>query len=137
MIMVFGAQDNSIQIRVNGDSGNVIVCTAIILVPEKALSEAGHIRALTAGPTVQSKHEFHTMAQTALMQSEDGELTSTVVNGTLEMTDADGNVEFDKGLVIARLPAGNILLFINTDQSVHNLLKAAHRFCTRWIRLDL
>ena len=137
MVMGFGAQANSIQIRVNGESGNVVVCTAIILVPEKALSQAGHIRALTAGPSTQSKHEFHTMAQTALMQFEDGELPPLSVNGTIEVTGADGNVEFDKGLLIARLPAGNIVLFINTDQSVDKLLKAAYRFCTRWIRLDL
>ena len=135
--MVFSAQTDSIQIRIDGDGGNVVVCTAILVVPEKALSEAGYIRALTAGPAAQSKHEFHTMAQTALMQFEDGELPPLSVNGTIEVTGADGNVEFDTGLLVARLPAGNIVLFINTDQSAHKLLKAAHRFCTRWIRLDL
>jgi hypothetical protein len=135
--MAFGAQTDSIQIRINGYSGNVVVCTAILLVPEKVLSEAGYIRALTAGPTTQSKHEFHTMAQTALMPFEDGELPPLVVNGTIEVTGADGKVGFDRGLLIARLPAGNIVLFIKTDQSAHELLKAAYRFCTRWIRLDL
>ena len=77
------------------------------------------------------------MAQTALMQFEDGELPPLVVNGTIEVTGADGTVEFDRGLLVAGLRAGNIVLLINTDQSAHKLLKAAYRFCPRWIRLDL
>ena len=125
------------HIRIDGDSTHDRACTACIAVPEKALTEAGHIRTVTADCSSQRKHELHSLAQMALMQFEDSELVPTTVGGKIRVTTGSETLELDKGLLIGRLLTGEIVLLINSGQPARKFLVAALRFCTRWIRLDL
>jgi hypothetical protein len=126
-----------VHIRIDGDSTHERACTACIAVPEKALTEAGHIRTVTADCSSQRKHELDSLAQMALMQFEDSELVPTTVGGRIQVTTGSEILELDKGLLISRLLTGEIVLLINSGQPARKFLVAAHRFCTRRIRLDL
>ena len=125
------------QVKIEGGGTDPITGAAVILVPEEALIEAGFIRMLAANQTAQSKHEFQALAQTARMLAEDGELAPTTVKGTLRVSLGDQTLDLDRGLLIVRRPDGDIALLSNSGQPARKYLEAAHRYCTRWIRLDL
>ena len=127
------------EIRVDAPGAAALVCTLAILVPETALAGEGQIKGLAAVHTSQRKHDFHALAQTALMQIEYGELAPVKVEGSIRVSATDGEepLELDKGLLIGRLASGEIVLLSNTDEPSRKLLSAALRFFTRWIRLDL
>jgi len=54
-------KEDSITIRFEDDT--VTECSSAIIIPERAMIEAGYIRTLTTNSTAHSKHEFHTIAQ--------------------------------------------------------------------------
>ena len=112
-------------------------CSVLILVPEKALAEAGHIRCLAESQTGQSKHEFHALGQMALIQHEDGELPVRQVAGTLVIDTDDETIELAEGLAICRRRSGALAIVSNAGRSARKYLEAANRFCTRWVRLDI
>jgi len=112
-------------------------CSSAIIVPERALREAGFIKTLTAHAHAHSKHEFQAMAQMAFYQFQDGELESTAVQGIVTV---EGGKEVEKltaGMVIYRDQKGHFHLLVHEGQNVKKLLEATHRFCTRWVRLDI
>lgn len=125
------------DIRIDGENANDLACTTVIVVPERALTAAGHIRTLTADQSSQGKHEFHALTQMALVQFEDRELEPIRVDGKIRVTAESETLELDKGLLIGRLLTGRIVLFINSGQPARKFLVVALRFCTRWIRLEL
>ncbi len=125
------------QMSIEGGGFQAMPCSAVILVPEKALQEAGFIRMLAAEQTAQSKHEFQALAQTALMRFEDRELAPDPAAGTLRVTLGTQIFDLDAGLLIVRLPSGDIMLLSNSNRPTRKFLETAHRYCTRWIRLDL
>lgn len=116
---------------------NPVECTAMIIVPETALSGPGHIRTVAAHQTGQSKHEFHALAQMAFIRFDDGELEARQQSKPLAIDIDDETLQIDSGLVIGRLPSGEIILLSNARQSLRKYLEAANRYCTRWIRLDI
>jgi hypothetical protein len=116
---------------------NPVECTAMIIVPETALSEPGHIRTVAIHQTGQSKHEFHALAQMAFISFDDGELEARQQSGPLTITVHDETLQITDGLVIGRLPSGEVTLLSNARQSPRKYLEAANRYCTRWIRLDI
>jgi hypothetical protein len=124
-------------IRIDGDKANEMACSTVIVVPEKALTAAGHIRTLSADQSPQGKHEFYALAQMALVQFEDRELEPMTVEGKIRVTAEGGTLELDKGLLIGRLLTGRIVLLIGSCRPARKFLVAALRFCTRWIRLEL
>jgi hypothetical protein len=125
------------QIRIDAVGLSAMSSSAVIMVPQKALTEAGFIRTVASNQSTQSKHEFHALAQTALMLFEDRELIPTSVDGVIEVTTDDQTLALDSGLLVGRLVTGDIVALSNADQSARKYLEAAHRFCTRWIRLDI
>lgn len=112
-------------------------CVAVILVPETALAEPGHISTFAANQTGQSKHEFYALAQMALIQFEDGELMPMQMAGPISMHFGNETVHVDAGIVICRAMSGELVIYSNTDRPLRKFLEVAHRFCTRWIRLDI
>ena len=54
-------------IIISYDDVNITDCSSVIIVPERALHEAGFIKTLTTHANAHSKHEFHAMAQMALL----------------------------------------------------------------------
>lgn len=114
-----------------------MACIAVIAVPEKAFAEPGRIRTLAVAQSPGRKHEFHALAQMALLQFEDRELVPSVVDGKIRVKAQNETLELENGLLIGRLATGQIVLLVNSGQPARKLLVAALRFCTRWIRLDL
>jgi hypothetical protein len=128
-------KEDAIIIQV--DDVIVTDCSSVIIVPERAISEAGYIKTMTANANAHSKHEFHAMAQMAMYQFQDGELESTAVEGIVTVK-GEGEVEkLRAGMVIYRDFKGNFHLLSHKGQNLKKLLEAVHRFCTRWVRLDI
>jgi hypothetical protein len=112
-------------------------CSSAIIVPERAVDEAGYIKTLTINAHSHSKHEFHAMAQTAFYQFQDGELEAVDVRGTITVGWGHEHEQLSAGLVIYRDFHGNFHVLVHPGQNKKKLLEAAHRFCTRWVRLDI
>jgi len=125
------------KLAVRNDTVQPFDCTAVIVVPEQALIEAGHICCLSENQTGQSKHEFHALGQMALIQYEDGELSAQQVDGPLCVTAKDETVDMNNGIVVCRLRSGALTILSNADRPVRKYLETANRFCTRWVRLDI
>lgn len=114
-----------------------VECGSAIIIPEKAISEAGYIRTMTANASAHSKHAFHAMAQMAFYQFQDGELDVETVHGPVTVAWKEHLETFHSGMVIAVDAQGGLCLIAQEGQNIKKLLEAAHRFCTRWVRLDI
>ncbi|MBW2602006.1 MAG: hypothetical protein JRD47_08820 [Deltaproteobacteria bacterium] len=125
------------SIRVHTAEGKTIKCSTVILVPEIALSEAGHIKLLSCNSSPQAKHEFHALAQMAFIQFQDEELEINMATESIKLEWNGENIEVSSGMVIYRDLSGGLEVFCHSGQLQRKLLEAAHRFCARWIRLDI
>ncbi|MBN2332424.1 MAG: hypothetical protein JXO50_04875 [Deltaproteobacteria bacterium] len=114
-----------------------LTCTAVIIIPEIGLAEAGHIRCLTAGQEVESKHEFHALSQIALLQFDDNDIVPRQCSAPLCIRSSDGDFHLANGVVICRSADGSLAVLSCTDLPLRKFFEAAHRFCTRWVRLDI
>lgn len=112
-------------------------CVSVILVPEKAIDEAGYIITMTAKNDASSKHEFHAMAQMAYFQFQDDELSMKDVSGSLAIESEDRRESVSNGLVLYRQSDGSFYALAHVGLNKKKLLEAAYRFCTRWVRLDI
>ena len=112
---------------------------AAITVPEAALSDPSLIRTLTASDASTTKHDLHALSQMALYDFEDGELQPVVVEeGVSVMVRSRSDaVRLERGLVVVRSTAGRPVILVHRGVDAPRLLRQAHRFCTRWIRLDV
>jgi hypothetical protein len=119
------------------DDVTITDCSSVIIVPERAVDEAGYIKTLTATAQAHSKHEFHALAQMACFQFQDGELEIATVNGSVIIEWKKEREELHAGLVIYLDFKNNFHVFAHPGQNYKKLLETAHRFCTRWIRLDI
>jgi hypothetical protein len=128
---------NEDAISIRFDDTMVRDCSSVIIVPERALSEAGFIKTLTAGDLAYAKHEFHAMAQMAFYQFQDGELEMTEARSAISITCRREDESLTAGMVIYRDGEGNFHLLAHKGQNAKKLLEAANRFCTRWVRLDI
>ena len=128
-------KDDSIAIRFEDDT--VTACSSVIIIPERAMIEPGYIKTLTTNSTAHSKHEFHAIAQIALSRFQDGELEVEIVNGPLTIQWKEEIETITAGVLVFLDSQGNLNLIDNSSQNVNKLLQLAHRFCTRWVRLDI
>ena len=128
-------EEDSITIR-PGDSA-VITCRCVIIVPDSALAEAGHIRVLTTDSSAHSKHQFHSMAQIALTQFQEGEPKVEAADGALTIQWKDEVESVAAGVVICLDSEGELRLVGNTGVDVGKLLRVGNRYATRWVRLDI
>ena len=128
-------KEDSIIIRFEDDT--VTECSSAIIIPERAMIEAGYIRTLTTNSTAHSKHEFHAIAQIALSRFHDGELEVEAVYGPLTILWKNEIETITAGVVVLLDSQGKLHLIGNSGQNVNKLLQSAHRFCTRWVRLDI
>jgi hypothetical protein len=119
------------------DDSTVTDCNSAIIVPERAIDEAGYIRTLTASANASSKHEFQAMAQTVSYQFQDGELDVAAVNGIITLQWKMEVEKLTSGMVIYRDFKGNFHVLAHAGQNYKKLMEAAYRFCTRWVRLDI
>ena len=126
---------DAIMIRFEDDT--VTEWRSAIIIPERAIIEAGYIRTMTTNANAHSKHEFHAMAQIAFSQLQDGELDIEDVHGPLTVQWKNEVGTIIAGLVVFLDLQGNFHLIAHSGQNAKKLLEVAHRFCTRWVRLDI
>lgn len=128
-------KENAIVLRF--DDVIVTDCSSAIIVPERAVDEAGYIKTLTVNAHAHSKHEFQTMTQMAYYQYQDGEVQITAVKGVITVSWGNEVEELTAGMVIYRDLTGNFHVLAHAGQNRKKLLETAHRYCTRWVRLDI
>jgi hypothetical protein len=126
---------DAIIIRFENDT--VTECRSAIMIPERAITEAGYIKTMTTNANAHSKHEFHAMAQMALFQFKDGELDIETLHGPLTVEWKNEVETMIAGLVVLLDSQGHLHLMAHSGQNAKKLLEVAHRFCTRWVRLDI
>ncbi len=123
-------------LRLVWDGGVGTDCVCLLIVPERAIHEPGYIKGLHASGAT-NKHEFQALAQTAYYQYQDDELEFFTVSEPIEITGPGGSQRLDAGLVLYRDAGGAIRGIVHESVSLKKLLESAHRFCTRWVRLDI
>ena len=115
----------------------VTECSSAIIIPERAITEAGYITTMTASAEAHSIHKFHAMAEIALSRFEEGELDIQTVRGPLTVEWKNEVEIITAGVVVFLDSEGNFHLIAHPGQDGKKLLQAAHRFFTRWIRLNI
>ena len=95
---------DAITIRFEDDT--VPECSSAIMIPERAITEAGYIKTMTTNPNAYSKHEFHAMAQMTLFQFKDGELDIEPAHGPLTVEWKNEVETIIAGLVIFLVSRG-------------------------------
>lgn len=128
-------KEEGIAIRREHDT--LAVCRSVIITPDSALTEAGTIKTLTTDSTAHAKHEFHALAQMALALFEDDELDIETLCGPFTVEWRRDAHTVAAGVVLLRDARGGIRLVGNSAQGARKMLQTAHRFCTRWVRLDI
>ena len=112
-------------------------CSSAVIIPERAIDEAGYIRTMTVKASAHSKHEFHALAQMVYYQVQDGELAVEFVQGPIAVVWQEDQEILSAGMVIAVDVQGGLHLIAQEGQNIKKLLEATNRFCTRWVRLDI
>ena len=77
------------------------------------------------------------MTQIALSRFQDGELDVEAVHAPFTIEWKNEVQTVAAGLVLFLDLQGNFRLIGHSDRIATKLLKVAHRFCTRWVRLDI
>ena len=125
------------MIHIESASRTSTACETIIVVPEKAVEEAGYIQTFSSKDSGHAKHEFHALAQTAYFQLQDDELDLREIDAPLTVRAAGECIELAGGMIICRGTAGEVYVLVQAGQNRKKLLEAAYRWCTRWVRLDI
>ncbi len=125
------------SIKISFESGEQVESRAAIVVPEAALADATYIRFFTVDSPAQSKHEFHAMAQIALIQFDDEELVPEKVAGAISLSHDGETFSLESGIMLCRLVSDALVIYINDNRSFRKYLEIAYRYCTRWVRLDI
>ncbi len=112
-------------------------CESIVIVPERAIQEAGYIKTFTIKDSAYAKHEYHAMAQMAYFQFQDDELDVVEVDSVVTVTSGEEIFELVDGLILCRVEDGSFPIVAHKMQNKKKLLEAAYRYCTRWVRLDI
>lgn len=112
-------------------------CESVIVVPEIAIAEGGHIKTFTTKDGAHAKHEFHALSQMAYFQFQDAELAIDEIDSQLTISYGSEYTHLSKGLVIYRDLAGRMHVLVHPLQNRKKLLETAYRYCTRWVRLDI
>ena len=125
------------MLRVEGEGVDLGTCRTVLLVPSRAVLEPGYIKALAAGESGSAKHEFHALAQMAYFQYQDEELRVIEVSSPVLVDDGVATQRVEDGMLLCRESAGGVVLVVFAGENRKKLLEAVHRYCTRWVRLDI
>jgi len=124
-------------IIITSDKDILADCVSIIIVPEIAVREAGHIKMFTIKDSVHAKHEYHAMAQMVYFQYQDEELDIHEIDSAVTVICGDESIYLSDGMIICRCRTGDLRVLIYAAQNRKKILEAAYRYSTRWIRLDI
>ena len=124
-------------IRILSADKLVCECSDAIAVPEIAISAPNHIRAFSATAGSQVKHGIYALSQMMLVEFEDGELQPRRFQFDITVAFRASLVRVDDGIVVARNLDGRLEVLSNAAKPLRRFIEVTHRFCTRWIRLDI
>lgn len=128
---------SSLEIR-NGDQVLSLAEIAIVI-PVDSPSSPSKLAGFVAGSEATAKHAFHALSQIALYDFEDEILDiEAIPEGQLLVVKANEcDTPIDEGMIIVRDTEGKVHIFAHDNVDHYRLLKFAHRYCTRWVRLDI
>lgn len=112
-------------------------CRSVIIVPDSALCSPDTITCATVENNAHAKHHFHSIGQMALFLFEDGELDAGITRGAIEIDDNGGKTALNSGIALYIDTTDKLNLLSNSQENISKLLQANHRYCTKWVRLDL
>lgn len=112
-------------------------CVSVIIAPERAIAEPGYIKTLTAKNDASSKHEFSAMAQMAYYQYQDDELEIIDVFAEMQIEHEGEKESLQDGVLMYRDTDSGFHVLMHQGLNKKKLLETVHRFCTRWVRLDI
>jgi len=127
----------STELKIQFDSKVVDGCETVIVVPQKALAEAGYIKSFTLKDSGHAKHELHALAQMVYFQYQDEELDVIDVADVIAVADESETVVLRDGMILFKLTDGTIQAASQGMINRKKYLEAAYRYCTRWVRLDI
>jgi hypothetical protein len=119
------------------NEGATLECISVLLIPELALQEPGHIQMLSLNKGPHVKQEFYALAQTALLRFQDQDLQIIPVEGSLRIHRNNESCDLKAGMAVCRTFSGDLEVLAHRGVFHRKLLEAACRFCARWIRLDI
>ena len=125
------------MIHIQSPTTTFDACETVIVIPEKAVGEAGYIQMFSVKDSGHAKHDYHALAQIAYFQLQDDELDIREADSPLTVQLAGERSELDGGMIICRGRTGKVYVLIQAGQNRKKLLEAAYRWCTRWVRLDI
>lgn len=129
------AEDNVIKVQIGENT--IIQCDSVILIPKKALEEAGYLKVLSMQDSGSAKHEYHAMSQVVYFQHQDDELNIDVLEAPVVVMQNDEKEILEDGMIIFRDLSGSFQVFSHLADLNKRFLEIAYRFCTRWVRLDI
>lgn len=109
----------------------------IILVNDGKDDLLRNIQTFPGSSMSQSKHQLHSISQMVLFQLQDNEITPLFIENDFTITGSEADCLVNKGLCIYKTQSGEIGIISHQGLMVKKLVEAAHRYCTRWVRLDI
>jgi hypothetical protein len=121
------------------DGGIIARPDALFAGPRDATSQQGLIRMWSDAGGQQEKNILYTLAQRALLEMEDRDLSiDRYASGTIiEATYGDLEVSMPEGAVLFLAEGNRVGLHVHEGINVLRMLTAFHRYATRMIRLDV
>ncbi len=124
------------SLHLSWTADGITECDCLLIIPQRAIEEHGYIKAMQRSVTG-NKHEFQALAQTGYYQYQDDELDYCETLGAIEVVHGTERESLEDGMVLFRDAGGSIQAVAHKSAPVKKLLEAAHRWCTRWVRLDI
>ena len=112
-------------------------CESIVVVPAKAIDEAGFIQVSSTNGVANAKHEYHAMAQMAYFQYQDQELDWVELTSEISIETVAEKIVLTEGLLLTRETGGTFSVYFHLNTNKKKLLETGYRYCTRWVRLDI
>lgn len=127
------------EIVVTVDATILTRADALFAAPEEAEQQQDLMRMWSASESSQGKFTLHTMAQRALFDFEDNELSVQRLEPEKSITASFGGetVVVTSGVVLAMDNENRLSLYAHEGVDALNILRAIHRYATRMIRLDV
>jgi len=109
-----------------------------ILVPSEVEAMQTLVKPIIPGGSASAKNVAYSLIQIALSSFEEGELEMVSIDPATPIVAVKNDEAFTclHGIMLFWTNNG-IKLYGHQDAKIGNLLKIAHRECTRWIRLDV
>ncbi len=127
-----------IKIHVTHAERRLSTGSSAIGLPSGAEENTGKMILWTTDSAHQRKHTLFSLMQTVQIRHEDKDLDiETFSGGPFILSFGEESTEVEHGVVVSTDESGAIHLYAHEDADIRSLIRAANKYCTRWIRLDV